>query len=112
MPIFHFVSGLKGLEAILDADKLAFEEAGIVELKRRIHELANPEGRLRSVSDELIQISDDLSYWLAEYRDERDRPLKTWWRPDSWARWAAADSSIPLKLRIERQLDQAGQVQR
>jgi hypothetical protein len=106
IPVFHFVSGLRGLEARRDADDRALEDAGIVELERRIRELSDPEGRLRSVEQDLVRLSEDLAYWLSRYRDDRGRPLATWWRPDSWSRWVAGSSSIPLKALLDGQLEQ------
>ena len=104
MPAFHFVSGLQGLDARRKADDQALEDAGIIELERRIRELADPEGRLRSAEQELVRLSEDLSYWLAGYRDERGRTLATWWRPDSWSRWAAVCCPSPIKMLLDRQL--------
>jgi hypothetical protein len=103
-PAFHFVSGLQGLDARRNGDERALEDAGIVELERRIRELADPAGRLLSAAEELVRVACDLSFWLAGYRDERRRPLATWWRPDSWSRWAAVPCAGPIKPLIDRQL--------
>ncbi len=104
VPAFHFVSGLQGLDARRNADERALEDAGIVELERRIRDLANPEDRLRSASEELVRLTEDLAYWLSGYHDDRSRPLTLWWRPDSWSRWLAIDRPAPLKQSLDRRL--------
>lgn len=102
-PAFHFVSGLQGLDARRDGDARGLEAAGIAELERRIRGLADPAGRLRAAEEGLVRLAEDLSRWLAEYRDDRGRPPSPWWRPDSWLRWAAFPPS-PLKARLDRAL--------
>lgn len=85
---FHFVSGLKGLEARKAQDPHGLESAGITALESRIRELSDSGGRQRAVREQLLQLASDIVEWFADdFRDEKGRPLKTWWRPDSWIRW-------------------------
>lgn len=101
---FHFVSGLKGLEARNAGDAARLETAGITLLESRIRELADPAGRTCSIRRTLIQLADDLSVWLREYRDDRGLPLEQWWRPDSWGRWKGAPSCGGLQEQIAASL--------
>ncbi len=104
MPRFHFVSGLKGAEARRAKDAEALEAAGIPMLESRIRELADPAGRLAAVQNSLHQLAEDLTFWLARFRDRQRQPLRVWWRPDSWARWRATLSNHPLHKRLTEQL--------
>jgi len=94
---FHFVSGLRGLEARNSADAVGLEAAGINLLESRIRELADPMGRTAAIRHALSELADDLSFWLREYRVERGLPLEYWWRPDSWGRWKAAPACDGLR---------------
>ncbi|MBN2579384.1 MAG: dynamin family protein [Pirellulales bacterium] len=99
-PQFHFVSGLKGAEARRAQDAESLEKAGIPMLEARIRELVNPAGRLAAVKEGIIRLAEDLHYWLKQFRDNQQRPLSTWWRPDSWSRWRACQPKNPLKQQL------------
>lgn len=87
VPLFHFVSGLRGIEARQANDQEALEKAGISALTKRIRKLAEVVGRTSSIEQRLIQLAQDLREWLYDYRDHSDLPLTTWFRPDSFARF-------------------------
>ncbi len=89
-PRFHFASGLKGLESRLANDSEGLEKAGITDLESRIRELGNPERRTETIRQTLCSLSEELGYWLREFRDSRGLPLDQRWRPDSWLRFKAA----------------------
>jgi hypothetical protein len=107
MPRFHFVSGLEGLRARQTNDVTGLEKAGITHLEARVRELADCQGRLVAKQDALLQLSEDLRCWLTDYRDSRHGRLKTWWRPDSWSRWAACMPGDAFKNRLSLQLRSA-----
>lgn len=87
LPRFHFVSGLRGLQARRTGDLAGLEAAGITSLENRLRELADLSERQSVQIANLIQMAQELSLWLREYRDERGLPLERCWRPDSWYRW-------------------------
>ena len=100
IPRFHFVSGLQGLLARQRGDQAALEMAGIPVLENRIRELASAAGREAMIQEQLRQLADDVGFWLGDFRDGRDRPLREWWRPDSWGRWQqiATQSALAKQL--------------
>ena len=104
MPRFHFVSGLKGGEARRTHDAQALEAAGIPMLEARIRELTDSVGRMKSLEVGLVQLAEDLRYWLEQFRDSQQRRLSAWWRPDSWSRWRACVPESPLKQQLMAQL--------
>ena len=99
---FHFISGLQGLVARNSGDEAQLASSGISGLEQRITELSSAEGRVASIEDALTDLSRDLHDWLDGFRTGRNARLSQWWRPDSWARWEAACSDDPLKLKITR----------
>ena len=106
LPAFHFVSGLKGLQARQVNDAAALEAAGIPELERRVTHLADPAMRADVAANAVVNLARALRDWLKEFRDERDRPLETWWRPDSWHRWVTFKATHNLAVRITPHLEQ------
>lgn len=100
LPRFHFVSGLKGIEARSAGDSVGLEAAGITRLEARIRELAEPTGRDTAIREALVELADNLGLWLREHRDQRGLALRHWWRPDSWGRWAASPACQGLRERI------------
>jgi GTP-binding protein EngB required for normal cell division len=104
MPSFHFVSGQRGGEARRANDPVALEAAGIPMLEARIRGLTDSAGRMKSVKDGLVQLAEDLRYWLEHFPDGQQRRLPTWWRPDSWSRWRCCLSGNPLKEQLMAQL--------
>ncbi len=106
LPRFHFVSGLRGLEARRTGDASGLETAGITLLQKRICEMATPAGRRRAIDESLNQLTEDVGYWLKEYRDERDLPLQKWWRDDSWGRWLLTSPGDDLKRKLTQALQQ------
>jgi GTP-binding protein EngB required for normal cell division len=104
VPLFHFVSGLKGLQAREEKDRVALEKAGIVDLAQRIRGLAKVVGRTNSIEQRLIQLAQDLRDWLAEFRDVCDFALKDWFRPDSFERFRSAPFSTSVHREIVRLL--------
>ena len=107
LPRFHFVSGLKGLEARIASDVTGLRQAGIIDLEARISELSATAGQTSAMVDSLCSLAGDVSFWLRSYRDERRLPLKEWWRPDSWSRWSACMSENVIKVRLSSQLRDA-----
>lgn len=106
MPAFHFVSGLQGLLARKSQDQNGLESAGISALENRIRELAVPDGREKTVRAQLVQLTQDIAWWLSEYRDDNGRPLQIWWRPDSWARFKSVSHADSLALTLQDNLEQ------
>jgi len=104
IPAFHFVSGLEGLRSRQSQDAAGLEAAGIPLLEARIRQLADPRGRLISLSNAIDQLVADIASWLVEFRDERGQPLKPWWRPDSWLRWTGAAAQDASRQRVHRLL--------
>ncbi|NLE38861.1 MAG: hypothetical protein GX621_12625 [Pirellulaceae bacterium] len=101
LPGFHFVSGLKGLEARRAEDTQGLESAGITALETRIRELSDSTGRQEAVRDQLLQLAADIADWMTEFRDDKGFPLRKWWRPDSWVRWEnqqGRDTAIGCEL--------------
>jgi hypothetical protein len=101
---FHFVSGLRGMEARKATDAAGLEAAGITLLESRIRELSQPMGRTSAIQEGLCQLADDLSYWLGSIRNERGDRFKVWWRPDSWSRWSVCMPQSAIKHRLSAQL--------
>jgi GTP-binding protein EngB required for normal cell division len=87
MPVFHFASGIKGLEARQANSQKGLEAAGIVALETRIRELADTGGRMAALQDSLCQLLVDLRFWLSEFDRSHAKQGAAWWRPDSWSRW-------------------------
>lgn len=100
MPVFHFVSGLEGLKARAANDLPALEAAGIPELECRIRELAERSGRNAAIQRALLQLADDVAYWMHELIKKRGRSLSCLWRPDSWDRWVSFLPDDPLVRRL------------
>jgi GTP-binding protein EngB required for normal cell division len=105
-PAFHFVSGLQGLQAKKSQDQSALESAGITALESRIRELANPIGREAAARSQILQLTEDIAWWLNEFRDSKDRSLQEWWRPDSWLRFTSLRDSDPYILAVVSNLEQ------
>lgn len=95
-PRFHFVSGLQGLKARQAQDVEQLEAAGIPLLEQRIRDLSSLQGRRIELQHRLAQLAEDLTNWLHDFEDERGRPLRNWWRPDSWDRFRDAALKDPL----------------
>ncbi len=106
VPLFHFVSGLKGLEARQNNDRDALEHAGIVALGKRIRTLAQTAGRTDSVERRIVQLATELREWLREYRDINDFKLSPWFRPDSFLRFQSAPLKTPSHKTIIHLLDE------
>jgi len=106
LPSFHFVSGLQGLQARKSQDQSGLESAGITALENRIRDLANPIGRDAAARSQLQQLTEDVAWWLNEFRDSRGRPLQVWWRPDSWLRFCSVGCPDPFALALQRNLEQ------
>jgi GTP-binding protein EngB required for normal cell division len=87
LPSFHFVSGLEGMKARANNDSVRFEAAGIPLLEQRIRELASATGRIAAVRQSVLQLADDLRYWLNDTVGRRANLVDRFWRPDSWYRW-------------------------
>lgn len=104
MPRFHFVSGLKGAQARQANDAKGLELAGITMLETRIRELTDSRGRLMVAKDSIVQLTEDLRYWMVQFRDGQQRKLLSWWRPDSWSRWQACLPECHLKKQLVMQL--------
>jgi GTP-binding protein EngB required for normal cell division len=104
IPAFHFVSGLEGLRSRQSRDAEGLEAAGIPLLEARIRQLADPRGRLTSLSEAIDQLVADLASWLFEFRDERGQALQAWWRPDSWLRWSSAATRHATRQRVHQLL--------
>lgn len=104
IPSFHFVAGLQGLHARQRQDQAALESAGIPVIEARIRELASQSGREAMVAAQLLQLAEDVGYWLDAYRDQRDRRLSAWWRPDSWDRWQAVAANSALGTQLNQWL--------
>lgn len=105
LPTFHFVSGLRGLEARRKNDRHGLEEAGILALAERIKSLSRQDGKLAAVAKGIFQLASDLRTWLDDYRDERGRKLENWWRPDSFSRWKSLNVNNRLQAKIVTFLD-------
>lgn len=103
MPQFHFVSGLQGLEARLTGDAQQLESAGIRVLETHIQALADPHQRSITIQQTILQIADDLGYWLHSFR-EKGRRLEPRWRPDSLARWRSRTNTCPLAKQVQQSL--------
>lgn len=73
-------------------------------LEARIRELTDSVGRMKSLEVGLVQLAEDLRYWLEQFRDSQQRRLSAWWRPDSWSRWRACVPESPLKQQLMAQL--------
>ncbi|MDR1923913.1 MAG: dynamin family protein [Planctomycetaceae bacterium] len=87
LPQFHFASGKIGLNARKTGNTEHLEQAGIVAIENRIRNLANRDGRLRTILSSLLALSNDLICWWDEYRNVNDIRCFSFWRPDSWDRW-------------------------
>lgn len=104
LPRFHFVSGLQGLRARRAGDPAGLERAGVTALESRLAELADPAGRQAAQIANLLQLAGDLADWRREFRDERQRPPRRFWRPDSWTRWAVFLPEDGLKRQLIERL--------
>ncbi|HMO83413.1 MAG TPA: dynamin family protein [Lacipirellulaceae bacterium] len=104
MPRMHFVSGLHGIRARTRGDAAMLESAGITRLEHHIRSLARPHGRLESLTGRILQIAEDVGEWLANRRDERNQPLSTRWRRDSWSRWLGASPDCAFKRHLTARL--------
>ncbi|NJN37000.1 MAG: hypothetical protein HC794_08035 [Nitrospiraceae bacterium] len=91
-PRFHFVSGLRGLEARRENNAHELEAAGITHLEQRIRDLHDHGQRLVNLTDALQRLSEDLVFWLNHHTVTQSLTHEGWWRPDSWGRWS---SSLP-----------------
>lgn len=101
-PRMHWISGLRGLEARQAGDAQALEASGIARLEHTIRNLAKVD-----VTQALKAEAGDMAAFFQAYRDARRRPLKDWWRPDSWQRWLRrAPDSSGLKDELVEQLHQ------
>ena len=99
LPRFHFVSGKEGL------DPQQIEQSGIVNLERRIRDLATPEGRKADIAGYAIDLADHLGVWLAEHLSAIDGPHSgSFWRPDAWARLSAMAQSDSTASRLRDKL--------
>lgn len=105
LPAFHFVSGLRGLEARIKRDSVGLESAGILALASRIKTLSEKEGKLAAVERGVLQLAADLRAWLDDFRDSRGRALRDWWRPDSFSRWKALGIKSHIHVKIAKLLD-------
>ena len=99
-PAFHFVSGKHAIKARTVGDRGLLEASGISRLETRLRELSAPVGRVDSTEKRILKVAADLAARLIEYRDQQNRPLSPWWRPDSWANWVR----IPPPGAIHQQL--------
>ena len=103
-PFFHFVSGLRGLDARKQGDEDALELAGIPALESRVRQMAEGPGRVAAADAGLIQLAEDLRYWLMALRDVHGRRIDPWWRPDSLSRWSAVKTPLPVHKAITEAL--------
>lgn len=87
-PAFHFVSGLEGWHARQAGDDQALDAAGIKLLDRRLRSVAGLD-----YEGTVLALARDASDYLTGFRDDRRRPLRERWRPDSFGRWA---SNVPV----------------
>ncbi len=104
IPKFHFVSGLKGLQARKADDAIALEEAGIVHLEARLRQLVSYAGRLVIVKDRLLQMAADLRAWFTEYQRARRGSRQGLWRADSYSRWLDCLPEDPFKIQFSEEL--------
>lgn len=103
-PFLHFVSGLNGLEARKQGDLGALELAGILALESRVRQMAEGPGRVAAAETGLIQLADNLRYWLTALRDVHGRRVDPWWRPDSFSRWSSVKTTLPIHATITEML--------
>jgi hypothetical protein len=52
--------------------------AGIQVLEARLRELANPSDRLAAGKETVVQIAENLRFWLSPFHDSRRRKLSRW----------------------------------
>lgn len=91
VPTFHFVSST--------------EKTGICELRGRIAQLADPTARVAIAAEALLQLSQDLGAWLAQYAQRELASTVPRWRPDSWQRFLAAPDCQGLRTSLVRHLE-------
>ena len=103
-PLFHFVSGLRGLDARKQGDVDALELAGIPSLEARVRQMAEGPGRVAAANAGLLQLAEDLRYWLLAIRDAQGRRIDPWWRRDSFSRWRAVKTPLPIHATITEAL--------
>lgn len=100
-PSFHFLSGLKGLEARAANDQEGLNRAGITALERYVK---TPDGRRVAMEAVLKKLAEDLGFWMRQYRAPRDHRLDPIWHPPTLAWWLAQDSGGDLKQDLVRSL--------
>ena len=106
LPAFHFVSGLEGLRARQAHDARRLEAAGITALEARIRALAEPLGRVTATQEALLQLADDLVFWMSELKHRHRSLPSLGWRPDSWSRWREQAASSPFTQQLCERLEE------
>jgi hypothetical protein len=90
LPQFHFTSGKLGGKARKENNPELLEEAGIPAVEERIHQLGNPNGRLETIQNSVLELCGNLITWWQYYKNENkyEQSVRNGlWNPIAWANW-------------------------
>ena len=104
MPMFHFASGKLGRHARQTGSLEELEQAGIPAIEERIKSLSDTAGRMQGVENALLELAKDLLNWHADFCTENDTRRVSFWRPDSFDRWLAANPGNPTHQKLTKAL--------
>lgn len=84
---FYFVSGRNAVQAKNSNDAVLLQQSGIPTLETYLRNLGDKAQRCELLQRRIHQVAEHLGDWLQDYRNDHSRPIRTYWRPDSWSRW-------------------------